>query len=273
MTAVEVVTQADESLLLRLEEVLPARDRRAAQPRAAAGGEPAAQAADGDPAAERAGAASPEARVEGTAPPAGGGEEEPAGASPSAGGVAPSADGGGAEATARAAGSAGVEAPPAASTAVAASEGAGSARAAANGSAPAAANGHAGEVSHEPDEVLAKELLLKEVLNELARTQGVNAAVVVGRDGFVIDCAHAGEEIDTGAIGAVISAGLGSAEVMGGQLQVGGMTHGMFEYDGGVIIMSLAGEAILAVIADAEANLGMVRHQFRKRCPQVARAM
>ncbi len=117
-------------------------------------------------------------------------------------------------------------------------------------------------------------MALKQTLNELAKVEGVTSAVVVGRDGFVIDGASARGALDTEAIGAVISTGIGSAEVMGGELKLGEMTQSMFEYDGGIIVMSLAGsDAILAVVADVKANLGMVRLQVKRRLPEIAKGM
>lgn len=111
---------------------------------------------------------------------------------------------------------------------------------------------------------------VRRALGELTAVEQVLAAVVVGRDGFILDAASSEATVNTEAIGAVIAAGMGSAEVMGTRLAVGEMTQSMFEYDGGVILASAAGEAIVAVVTGAQANLGMVRHQFRKRCVEIA---
>ena len=108
-----------------------------------------------------------------------------------------------------------------------------------------------------------------ELLQELVSYSGIKTAVVVGRDGFVIDGASNGGHLDTETVGAVISAGIGSSEVMGRELNVGIMNQGMMEYSDGLIMMSLIGEdAILAVVADSQANLGYVRLQIKKRLPQ-----
>ena len=113
-----------------------------------------------------------------------------------------------------------------------------------------------------------------ELLQELVRVNGVKTAVVVGRDGFVIDGVSNGSHLDTESVGAVISAGIGSSEVMGRELNVGIMNQGMMEYSGGLIMMSLVGEeAILAVVADTQANLGYVRLQIRRRLPEIERAV
>jgi DNA-binding response OmpR family regulator/predicted regulator of Ras-like GTPase activity (Roadblock/LC7/MglB family) len=110
----------------------------------------------------------------------------------------------------------------------------------------------------------------KEILQELVGVSGVKTAVVVGRDGFVIDGVSNGGHMETETVGAVISAGIGSSEVMGRELNVGMMNQGMMEYSNGLIMMSLIGnDAILAVVADTQANLGYVRLQIKRRLPDI----
>lgn len=112
------------------------------------------------------------------------------------------------------------------------------------------------------------------LLEELVNVDGVNAAVIVGRDGFVIDGVSNRGSLETETVGAVISAGTGSSEVMGRELNVGSMTQGMMEFSDGLIIMSLVGlGAILAVVADTKANLGYVRFQIKKRIPEIEKAL
>lgn len=111
---------------------------------------------------------------------------------------------------------------------------------------------------------------LKELLVDLVKVEGITAAVVVGRDGFVIEGVTQHEGTDTEAVGAVISTGIGSSEVIGRELEVGNMTQGMIEYDNGIVVMSLLGpDAILAVVAQPSANLGNVRYQIRKRAEAI----
>ncbi len=115
---------------------------------------------------------------------------------------------------------------------------------------------------------------LKDLLYELINIQGINSAVVVGRDGFVIDGVARDGIIDADAIGAVISTGVGSSEVMGKELKVGELTQGMFEYSDGLIMMALLGyDAILAVVADLNTNLGNVRYQIKKRLKLIEEAL
>ena len=115
---------------------------------------------------------------------------------------------------------------------------------------------------------------LTDYLNELVNVEGINSSVVVGRDGFVIEGVTAGTSLDADAVGAVISTGIGSSEVMGRELEVGAMTRGRVEYDDGLIVMALLGEdAIVAVVADLNANLGNVRFQLKKRLKSIEQAL
>jgi predicted regulator of Ras-like GTPase activity (Roadblock/LC7/MglB family) len=115
---------------------------------------------------------------------------------------------------------------------------------------------------------------LKELLTELVEVQGINSAVVVGRDGFVIEGVSRYGALDADAIGAVISTGVGSSEVVGQELSLGELTQGMFEYSDGLIVMALLGvDAILAVVADLKANIGNVRFQLKKRAESIEQAL
>lgn len=115
---------------------------------------------------------------------------------------------------------------------------------------------------------------LKELLKDLVRVEGINAAVIVGRDGFVIDGVVEAGSLDIEAVGAVVSTGIGSSEVMGRELNVGRMSQSLIEYEKGVITVCLLGkDAILAVVADLQANLGNIRYQVKKRTPDLETAL
>jgi len=114
---------------------------------------------------------------------------------------------------------------------------------------------------------------IEEILKELVAVPGIEAAVCVGRDGFVIEAAAAaGADVD--AIGAMVATGLGSAESVGRELNVGALDQAMMEYAQGVIVMTAVGDdAILSVVASTTASLGNVRLQVRKRKKELAEAL
>ena len=115
---------------------------------------------------------------------------------------------------------------------------------------------------------------LKSMLEEMITIEGIRTAVLVGRDGFVIEGVSRDGRLNTEDVGAVISTGIGSSEVIGKELLVGVLNQGMFEYTGGVIVMVLVGpDAVLSIVADASCNLGNIRYQLKKRVPQLEAAI
>jgi hypothetical protein len=111
---------------------------------------------------------------------------------------------------------------------------------------------------------------LKELLLDLSKVEGITAAVVVSRDGFVIEGVNQNDAMDLDGVGAVISAGMGASEVMGAELHVGNIAQSMIEFERGIAVVTVLGEAgTLAVVADLKANLGNVRYQIKKRLPAI----
>ena len=107
---------------------------------------------------------------------------------------------------------------------------------------------------------------LKQMLTELVKVEGITTAVVVSRDGFVIDGASNGNSLDLEAVGAVVSAGIGSNIAIGAELHVGAIQQSMAEYEKGFIVATLLGDAgaLVVVVADLKANLGHVRYHVKK---------
>jgi predicted regulator of Ras-like GTPase activity (Roadblock/LC7/MglB family)/DNA-binding response OmpR family regulator len=111
---------------------------------------------------------------------------------------------------------------------------------------------------------------LKDLLSEFANIPGVNTACLVGRDGFLLD-SIAMSGIDTEMIGAIASSGFGASESMGRQLGKGKLSLSMIEFANGPVMLSPVGEeAFLVIVADKEANLGMIRLKIKKYASQIA---
>jgi uncharacterized protein len=105
---------------------------------------------------------------------------------------------------------------------------------------------------------------IREQLDGMVRVEGIKAAVVVGRDGFVIDAATQGESLDAETLGAVISASLSATEMMGTELGLGNLNRGMVEFRDYVLLVNQLGqEAVLAVLAEPR-FMGIARHHVKK---------
>jgi len=114
---------------------------------------------------------------------------------------------------------------------------------------------------------------LHKILEGLVEVSGIDVAVCVGRDGFVIDAASTGTA-DTEAIGAMVSTGMGSAESVGRELGLEEMDQAMMEYKSGIVMMTALGsDALLVVVASKDANLGGIRLQVRRSAPKLVEAL
>lgn len=114
---------------------------------------------------------------------------------------------------------------------------------------------------------------LRQRLALLAGIDGVQAAIAVSRDGFILEAATSGE-LDTEAVGAIVSTGVSVTENIGNDLNLGTMRQCMLEYGNGLVLISLLGnDAILAVTAGAGINLGHIRLQVRRAASDIARLL
>jgi predicted regulator of Ras-like GTPase activity (Roadblock/LC7/MglB family) len=106
--------------------------------------------------------------------------------------------------------------------------------------------------------------MLKQILGEFLKLDGVSAAVVVGRDGFVIESAVSGK-VDIDALGAMASTGMGTSEAMGTELGKGELRQMLVELDKGPILLSpLSADELIAIVADTDVNIGRIRYELKK---------
>jgi predicted regulator of Ras-like GTPase activity (Roadblock/LC7/MglB family)/CheY-like chemotaxis protein len=112
----------------------------------------------------------------------------------------------------------------------------------------------------------------REILSELAKMQNIEAVCLVARDGFLLD-SIARSGIDREMIGAIASSGFGASSSMGRQLDKGNMQINMIEFEKGPVMLAPIGEdAFLVIVADKEANLGMIRLKLKKHSGELALA-
>ncbi len=112
----------------------------------------------------------------------------------------------------------------------------------------------------------------REILSELAQMPNIEAVCLVARDGFLLD-SIARSGIDREMIGAIASSGFGASDSMGRQIDKGTMLISMIEFDNGPVLLAPIGaDAFLVIVADKEANLGMVRLKLKKHSHGLALA-
>src|SRR5258707_13837634 len=102
---------------------------------------------------------------------------------------------------------------------------------------------------------------LNELLNGFIRVRGVNAALVVGQDGLVLESVSApgATETDVDVLGAMASSGLVPAQEIGQETGRGRLAQSIYEYERGVVVIEpVSNAAIHVVVTDAAANRGLL---------------
>lgn len=102
------------------------------------------------------------------------------------------------------------------------------------------------------------------VLNDLLLIPGIDAVVVIGRDGFVIESAGNSSRVNIDELGASLAHAINATEEMGSELKVNLFQDMFIEYGKAVIMCRPVGDAIAAVIAPDASKLGIIRHKTKK---------
>ncbi|HMK45240.1 MAG TPA: roadblock/LC7 domain-containing protein [Methanocella sp.] len=115
--------------------------------------------------------------------------------------------------------------------------------------------------------------MLRRVLGEIVKLEGISVVAVVGRDGFVIEHV-ANIKIDADALGAMASTSVGTSEAMGLELNKGSFEQVLVELESGPIMLSLISEnEILAIVAAKGSNIGRIRYEARKNKDRIVAAL
>jgi predicted regulator of Ras-like GTPase activity (Roadblock/LC7/MglB family) len=103
-----------------------------------------------------------------------------------------------------------------------------------------------------------------EVMNDLLEIPGVDAVVVVGRDGFVIESAGSSARVNIDELGASLAHSVNGIEEMGSELNINRFQDMFVEYGRAVIMCRPVGDAVAAIITPDASKLGIIRHKTRK---------
>jgi len=111
---------------------------------------------------------------------------------------------------------------------------------------------------------------IRDLVAAIRSREGVEAAVVLGRDGLLID-SHAAPGMDAEALAARIPSIVGPADDVGVALQRGSLTTSVLEFERGYAIVSvMSPEALLFVLVQPSANLGALLHELRRHRASIA---
>ena len=111
---------------------------------------------------------------------------------------------------------------------------------------------------------------IRDLVEAIRTRDGVEAAVVLGRDGLLID-SQAAPDLDTESVAARIPSIVLPADEVGQSLDRGALTTAVLEYERGYAIVSvMSPEALLLVLVQPTANLGSLLHELRRHRSSIA---
>lgn len=111
---------------------------------------------------------------------------------------------------------------------------------------------------------------IRELVQQLARRNGVDAVVVVGRDGLPIDAASA-DGIDPESVAAMLPSAIRSMSDLGSVGARGEFATGVLEFAGGLAVVAvLHADAMLVILVRPETNVGTLLFDLRRHRAAIA---
>ncbi len=111
---------------------------------------------------------------------------------------------------------------------------------------------------------------IRDLVGELRRREGVEAVVLLGRDGLLIDSQSA-PQLDAESVAALVPGIVSAADEFGAQSGRGALVTGILEYRDGLAIVSvLTDDAMLLVLVQQTAQLGPLLFELRRNHAHIA---
>ena len=111
---------------------------------------------------------------------------------------------------------------------------------------------------------------IRDLVAAIRQRDGVDAAIILGRDGLLID-SHLAPGLNADDVAARIPGIIGTVDELGIATLRGDFLTAVLEYRTGLAIVSvLSGEAILLVLLNPRANLGQLLFELRRNREHIA---
>ncbi len=113
----------------------------------------------------------------------------------------------------------------------------------------------------------------KRILSEISRIEGVRGAIIISKDGFVIDAVIPAGGINQEAVAAMIIGVVENALKFGTEFNLGDLSLISVEYANGIALVETVGDAYLVVMAESGAVLGRIRYEIQKQKERLRAAL
>lgn len=115
---------------------------------------------------------------------------------------------------------------------------------------------------------------LKQTLSRFLTIPGVRLAVLVGRDGLLIEGLSRDGKEDMEAVGAYMTTGLSTAEALGQEISRGSVIGALMEYERGLVSIDPLGDyALVVTLFDNASSIGRVRHMVKTSRSEILEAL
>ena len=111
---------------------------------------------------------------------------------------------------------------------------------------------------------------IRDLVGAIRQRDGVEAAILLGRDGLLID-GQAVPNLAPDDLAALVPSIVSAADELGASARRGALTTGVFEFRSGLAVASvLSDEAILLVLVQPDANVGQLLFELRRNREHMA---
>lgn len=111
---------------------------------------------------------------------------------------------------------------------------------------------------------------IRDLVVAIRQRDGIDAAVVLGRDGLLIDH-QANDDLDTESVAAFVPSILQHADELGTAARQGRLLTAVHEHETGtVVIAAMSIEAVLLVLVQPHADLGSLLFDLRRHRANIA---
>ena len=115
---------------------------------------------------------------------------------------------------------------------------------------------------------------LKQMLSRFLSIPGVRQAILVGRDGLMIEGLTRDGKDDMEAVGAMMTTGLSTAEALGQEIARGSVVGVLMEYEHGLVSVDPLGDfALMVTLSDNASTLARVRHLVKASRGEILEAL
>ncbi len=111
---------------------------------------------------------------------------------------------------------------------------------------------------------------IRDVVQALSNREGVDAVILLSRDGLTID-AHASDGIDPDGLAALVPGVISACNRLGSAADRGAFGTGVVEFEHGMLLVAeITSDSLLAMLLRPDTNIGSLLFELQRHRPAIA---